>query len=489
MFMQFKRITRKASLLTTLISLLAFTIVLAAPGELNRSFNGDGNSDKPGRPDIFDMSMQSMRNVRAADIIALASGDLDTTFDGDGLLSTNVTSNLGRSDVIYDMVIQSDGKILVAGRSYVPPSSSPTSDFAVARYNANGTLDTTFSGDGKLITNLGGRDIAYNVAVQSNKKIVVSGESCESLLTIGGCDLAVVRYNPNGVLDTTFSGDGKVLTDFSGGDNGTVGGLSIQNDQKIVVAGYMERSSNYDIAVHRYNTDGSLDTTFSGDGMTNINIAPGRHDFSSVLAIQKATDGKIVVAGYSGDVNFENNDFVVVRLKPNGALDNTFSGDGKQITDFGGDDYPWGFAGQPDLSGKFLAVGQKFNPGTSTSVIAMARYNPDGSLDTTFNGTGKKAFSVFPGISSFAGDAVILSSNKKIVLTGGSGPDFAMLRLTPNGGLDATFSGDGRAIIDFGGNFDFAWIVALQTSDGKYVTGGYTHDGAQSDFALARVLP
>jgi uncharacterized delta-60 repeat protein len=423
-------------------------------------------------------------SLLAFTIALAASGDLDTTFSGDGkVTSFAVPSNPARSDVAWSVAIQADGKIVAAGYSAIP--STATQDFAVLRYNTNGTLDTTFSGDGRLITNFGGRDIGSNVVVQSNGKIVVSGQVCLAPSTIGTCDAAVARYNSNGTLDTTFSGDGKQTSDFGGDDNGSFGGLVVQSNGKIVVAGYMWNGTDYDFAVYRYLSGGFLDTTFSGDGMAKIGFGAGRQDVAYGLAIQ--SDGKIVVAGITGDANSANNNFAITRLNASGTLDITFSGDGRQITNFGGDDYAYKVDLQAD--GKIVVVGEK---DTSTLLaFAVARYNTDGSPDLTFNSTGKKIFSIVPGTDSVA-VGVRAQSDGKIVIAGRTGDagfaDFALVRLTSNGSFDTAFSGDGKVIIDFGGD-DFGRALALQTTDGKYLLGGYTFDGTQRDFALARVLP
>jgi uncharacterized delta-60 repeat protein len=442
MFVQFKRLTWKASLLATALSLLAFTIALAA------------------------------------------SGDLDTTFDGDGLVTSYVVpSNPGRSDAAAGVAIQANGKIVAAGYSEIPTTA--TMDFAITRYNTDGSLDTTFSGDGRLLTNFGGRDQAAAVAVQSNGKIVAAGQVCYAPSSIGTCDVALARYNANGTLDTTFSGDGKQVSDFGGGSNGSFGRLAIQSNGRIVVTGYMSNGSNTDFAVYRYLPGGSLDTTFSGDGKVNIGFGAGRQDFAADLVIQ--SDGKIVVAGSTGDAGYANNNFAIARLNANGSLDTTFSGDGRQITNFGANDYAYGVALQAD--GKIVVVGEKT---TTFRSFALARYNTDGSLDTTFNGTGRRVFSITPGMDSHAND-VIVQPDGMIVVIGttknGSGFfDFALARLLSTGGFDTTFSGDGKVIIDFGGN-DYVLAIALQPLDGKYILGGATHDGTQYDFALARVLP
>jgi uncharacterized delta-60 repeat protein len=138
-------------------------------------------------------------------------------------------------DVVHALAIQSDGRILAAGYR-----TGATNDFAVMRYDTNGSVE--------LLPNyvkdfFGGNDIAQDIALQSNGKFVLSGSSCNGFVTIGDCDLALARYNTDGRLDTTFSGDGLLTTDFGGGNNGSLGGLAIQSDGKIVVAGYMHNGT------------------------------------------------------------------------------------------------------------------------------------------------------------------------------------------------------------------------------------------------------
>lgn len=439
MFKKIKQLTRKTSLLATVISLLTITVVLAA------------------------------------------SGDLDTTFDGDGL----VTTDLGRSDIAQGIAIQpADGKIIAVGYSYIP--STATQDFAAARYNVDGTLDNAFSTDGLLTTDFTGRDTAFDVAIQSNGKIVVSGLVCAAPNTKGTCDAAVARYNTDGTPDNNFSSDGRVTTDFGGKDNGSKGGIAIQSNGKILVGGYMYNGTNktFDFAIYRYNSNGSLDTTFSGDGKALFGFGKGRHDYAEDIILQ--SDGKILVAGETCDKNYANCDFGILRLNPGGTLDKNFSGDGKQTTNFGGDDKPYAVTLQPN--GRIVVVGKKI---ASTQSFAVARYTASGSLDTSFNGTGKKVFSVIPSSNSYASDVLVQSDNK-IVIAGsaqnGSLYDFALVRLNSTGSFDSTFSDDGLLTIDFGGD-DYGQILALQPSDGSYVLAGYTDDGTQRDFALTRILP
>jgi len=305
---------------------------------------------------------------------------------------------------------------------------------------------------------------------------VVSGQSCDS--NTGVCDAAVVRYKANGSLDTTFSGDGVAIIAFGGGDNGSFGGLAIKPDGKIVVAGYMWNGSNYDMAVYRLNANGSVDTTFSKDGRARVGFGSGRQDNASALVLH--SDGKISIAGDSCDAGYVNCNFAVARFKSNGALDKTFSGNGKLTTNFGAEDYGWGAALQSD--GKLVVAGTRW-VSDSNSKIALARYNPNGSLDTTFSGNGKRVTS-FGWSGAFD---LLVDSNGKIVIAGWAGKNFGVVRYNHNGGLDTTFSGDGKMDVDFG-KTEVARAIALDVN-GKYVVGGIKDFGSYKYFALARILP
>jgi len=237
--------------------------------------------------------------------------------------------------------------------------------------------------------------------------------------------------------------------------------------------------------VYRYLSNGSLDTTFSGDGMAKFGFGSGRQDFARDLIIQ--SDGKILVVGYTGDANEDNNNFAVARLNGDGSLDSTFSGDGRQTTSFGAEDFASSVALQTD--GKIIVAGSRATEALTS--FAMARYNIDGSLDSTFNFTGKKIFSISPNINSFASDVLVQPDGKLVVMGNaynGTDNDFALVRLKAGGGFDTTFSGDGKVIVNFGGD-ESSLALAIQPSDGKYVLAGRTDDGTQRDFALARVLP
>jgi len=394
-------------------------------------------------------------NLLAASPAQAAPGDLDASFSGDGRL----LMDFGGWDDGEGVAVQVDGKILVAGGG--------AGDFALARHNADGTLDTNFSDDGIQTTDFGGGDdAAFGVAIQPDGKIVAVGRA--------GGDFALARVNTDGTLDTNFSDDGKQTTDFGGSDYARA--LAIQTDGKVVLAGDAQGA----FAVARFNSDGTLDTTFSDDGKRTTDFG-GDYDAASDVGIQ--ADGKIVAVG--GSFGAAGGDFALARFNSDGTLDTTFSNDGKQTTDFdGGDDAASDVAIQSD--DKIVAVGY------GGLEFALARFGPDGTLDATFSNDGKQT-TAFGGLWGDAAFGVALQPDGKIVAVGGCcvmdlGGDFALARFNPDGSLDTSFSDDGRQGTDFDGGDDAASDVAIQP-DGKIVAVG--HSGAiggtgAHDFALAR---
>ncbi len=400
--------------------------------------------------------------------LLLSAADLDPTFGIGGLVTTDFA---GASDVARSVAIQVDGKIVVAGES--------GSDFAVTRYNIDGSLDGTFSGDGKVITDIAGtNDIPYGIAIQADGKIVVAGSSGDEPAVT---DFALARYNIDGSLDDgseddldpfdeNFGTDGKVTTDFAAGSVDIARSIAIQTDGKIVVVG----ASGDDFALARYNIDGSLDATFDGDGKVTTDFA-GLADTARSVAIQ--ADGRIVLGGYSGE------DFALARYNSDGSLDAAFDGDGKVTTDFAGSaDYGYSLAIQAD--GK-IVVGGTSDQGATSYDFALARYNSDGSLDTSLDSDGKVTTDF--GGTHDRGYGVAVQADGTIVLAGYAGADFALARYNIYGALDANFDGDGRVTTDFTGDSDAAFSVAIQ-DDGMIVAAGYSRKWASYDFALARYM-
>ncbi|MCP5090227.1 MAG: hypothetical protein GY949_04815, partial [Gammaproteobacteria bacterium] len=352
-------------------------------------------------------------------------GNLDTSFDGDGIVITDPSaSGGGRARAI---TVQDDGQIVVIG-----DSAGGQNDFTVIRYNANGSLDTGFGGgDGITATDLfsaGNHDYAQSVAIQADGKILLGGER------LGGAssyDFVLARYNTDGTLDTGFGGgNGYVMTEV-GGDDQSYSTL-VQTDGKIVVIGFTDN----DVALVRYNSDGTLDTSFDADGKVTTDLA-GNTDQAFSAALQ--ADGKIVVAGYSN--NGVDNDFMLARYDTDGSLDTSFGGgDGFTTTAIGnGGDIAWSLALQTD--GKIVLAGQSHNG--SNDDFAYARYNSDGTLDTTFDSVPLNSLDGTPGFLE-DGAAVVLDTDVEIrdaeldALNSGNGNyDGASVTLVRNGGASA----------------------------------------------------
>ena len=434
--------------------LLQIAVVLAyanGPGNLDLTFagagykyDGFGAGFDTARDGLIQPDGKIVLIGYTQDDISLArfnpDGSLDTTFNGDGKVTTLVTLNSERAN---SGALQADGKIVVGGYA-----TGTTKDFFILRYNTNGTLDTTFDGDGMVIIPVLGNDEIFDIAVQPDGKI----------LAVGSADnqSAVVRYNSNGTPDITFDGDGIVTTAYPSG-SGSALSLAIQSDGKIVTAG---GASDSNFALIRYNTNGSLDTSFDGDGHVSTSI--GSLDYARSVVIQP--DGKIVAAGTS------DSNFALARYNTDGSLDTSFDTDGRVTTAafiFVTDGIV-AVALQSD--GKIVAAGYSGNTQSNNPDFALARYNTDGSLDTSFDGDGTVTTEI--GTSGEQTTSVMVQPDGKIVAAGWSRlptDDFAMVRYNTNGSLDTSFDGDGKVKTDVGHSGVSGTDVIVQ-ADGKIVT-------------------
>jgi uncharacterized delta-60 repeat protein len=412
------------------------------------------------------------------------SGRLDPSFGSRGRVLTNL--NGGSYEAAYALAIQADEKIVAAGFSAVGPNAP---DFAIARYTPNGHLDRQFGAEGKVATDFSGSgslDIPYAMAIDSNGRIVVAGESNAN----GGNDFALALYDPGGTLDASFNSTGKVLTDLGGLFDGATS-VAIDGNGKFVVAGITNANGNYDFAVARYNLDGTLDGSFNSVGKVLTDFSgSGSLDLASAVAVQ--ADGKIVVAGLS-DASGHPYDFALARYNPDGTLDTTFNSTGKVLTDFSqSGSYDIARAMAIDASGTIVVAGWSTAANRSAD-FAVARYNPDGTLDGSFNSTGKVLTDfVGPGSPDEAYDVTVLSNGKIVVVgssnLGGSAglSDFAVARYNDDGTLDDSFNATGKVLTDFGGS-EVASATAIDPN-GKIVAAGFSNVNETSDFALARYL-
>ena len=385
----------------------------------------------------------------STNMFAFVDGDLDTTFGTDGKVFTQFSPHGPRPGT--DITVQPDGKIVVVSGAL---ASFLQSGLDISRYNPDGTLDTTFGNGGKITTFLGGRPQDYNsILVEPGGNILVAGYTSRQ---IGPPDQTVYNFNV-----VRFSPSGSVL--MSAGlpfelNFLSVNDVALTTNNKILVVGI--NFSN--VYLVRFNPNGSLDTSFDGDGIVNFTAA-------EVSAVASQADGKVLVAGKIG------NNWAVLRFNANGTPDTSFDGDGVFNAPVGS-----GASAAKEMlvksDGKILTVGTATGAGST----ALVQLDTDGSFDNTFDGDGR----VFTNVPSTDGGLdVELQRDGKIVAFSGGGSTFGLSRYLPNGALDTTFSGDGVATETVSTH---PGAIALQP-DGKIVASGTVMNGAFGDsFAVAR---
>jgi uncharacterized delta-60 repeat protein len=384
-------------------------------------------------------------------VFALGPGDLDRTFNNSGIVRTTIN---GENIVGTSVAIQPDGKILVSGHRQDPTQSN----FIVARYEVDGRLDSTFSLSGTVVAPIG-QDfgLGSQAAIQSNGKIVVAGtDSYDS----GKFQIAAVRFDQHGNLDTNFGNTGILTTSTSNGNDFGYA-LTIQPDDKILVAGRILT----DVAIARYTMTGTLDTTFKGSGIVTTTNGPTE---AYDIAFQ---NDRIVAVGVS--VDGSESDYLVVRYDADGNLDTGFNGNGIVTTSVatGTDDVSYyGVAIQPD--DKIVATGEG-RDNNGDPVIVLARYNDDGTLDPDFNGAKVVTTSVGSGV---AGAKIAIQDDGEIVVAGTCIEEgqskFVVVRYNSDGSLDTEFGNDGFITTAIDSNGSVGRAVALQ-DDGKIVVTGF----------------
>jgi uncharacterized delta-60 repeat protein len=396
-------------------------------------------------------------------VLSAAGGALDPTFGSSG----KVTTDFGGSETASSVALQRDGRIVVVGNRFDP---GPADDFVVSRYTDRGALDSSFDGDGKLTTDFGGHfDGAFDVAVQGDGKILAAGYG---FAPTGPQDFALARYNPDGTLDQTFGAGGKVLTSFRSNSIDAAFSLVIQPDGKIVAGGRTRSTTTDDFGLARYLPNGALDPSFGAGGLVTTSLTTA-HDDVLDLALQR--DGKIVAAGASFDpVDRARTEIELARYNSDGQLDASFDTDGLVIAPFppystasdvaiqpdgkivtagaivarfnpdGSVDRTFGDGGQAHVSatsatalsvqsdGKLLVVGTRTGPASTD--IGVGRLTVAGRPDANFGPGGTVTTDIRSGSEDYA-TAGVLGGGGKLVVAGatrstpGSGPwDFAVAR-------------------------------------------------------------
>ena len=416
-------------------------------------------------------------------------GLLDPTFGSGGHVLNSFTNYYDAADAV---TTQPDGKIVVAGVTTASGSSRTGNDFLVARYNADGTPDTSFGTGGRTATDFnGGTDHAQAVALQrqadGTTKILAAGLVISSK---GSDDFALARYNANGTLDATFGSKGKAEVNL-GGNLGWAQSMAVDGTGRIVLAGYTNAPGYYVAAVVRYTANGILDNTFGSGGKLVTTIRLANQTRLDAIALQ--ADGKIVLAGTTIDPANSAPGFVVGRFNANGTADVTFGAGGVVTAHPGYIDNFGGVAVQRD--GK-IVVGGSEGSGYYPPGLYLLRYNADGTPDAGF-GTSGLATVLSPAGYPFnaRGSGVAVQSDGKIVAGGSlSDPvaqrwDFAAVRVNADGTADTGFGGGGWAATLFG-FASYSNAMAVQP-DGRVLLAGSarpTPNTVPMDVALVRFL-
>jgi uncharacterized delta-60 repeat protein len=431
------------------------------------------------------------RTPTAAPAAAFA-GQLDPTFGDAGQVTTDFGST---NDEARAVAVQPDGKLVAAGVAWPEPDRLPK--FALARYTAQGKLDPSFGDGGMVVTNLLGESYDYAEAralvLQPDGKIVVAGGAHNP--AVGHTVFAVARYNADGSLDATFGDGGKVLTAVNQETYSSITdeawAVALAPNGKIVVSG-VSGAYPRDFAVVRYTKNGSLDTTFGAAGIVLTDF--GDDDRSQAVAVQP--DGKILAAGYAvqkADADVEHRDYALVRYNTDGSLDTAFGAGGRVRTDMQErHDEARAVVLLPDgkiVLGGPVAVGAHACTGSvcRTFGFGLARYTADGHLDAGF-GAGGKAVHQF---GTTSGNYALLRLPDGTLAAAGhiSNDDFGLALYTADGALVESFAEDGHLTTAFGSDTDYAFALALQM-DGKLVAAGTgvvdPDDVLNADFALVR---
>jgi uncharacterized delta-60 repeat protein len=403
--------------------------------------------------------------------LAQHPGDLDKTFGNNGKVNVGIG---GYFDVAQEVALQSDGKIVVAG--YGRESASSFKGLSIARYLQDGTIDYDFGNRGliqKQTTALEGE--LNSVAIQKDDKIIAVGYSISS--TTNNEDITLVRFNKNGQLDKSFGNNGMVVTEIS--DQKEIGeSVAIQPDGKIVVVGTTQHDPGPDIVLARYDKYGQPDFHFGDAGIVITNINPGP-DIGKSLIIQP--DGKIIIAGFT---YIKDNFFMtLIRYNSNGNLDSTFGKSGITITDINSRFGKLGLVLQND--GKIILVGS--SEVENTHHFTILRFNNNGVIDKSFGNKGLTRTKI--GDYSEA-DAVALDSNGNILVAGTAKLEneaFVVARYNPMGILDTVFGSDGLVKAHFNEkSIDRAHSMIIDSNGNIIVVGETTSE--YTTFGLIRLI-
>lgn len=410
-------------------------------------------------------------------LIAQPAGSLDPTFGNGGKVITSITNG---SDKANGVALQTDGKILVAGNS---SSSLTGKDFVCVRYNSDGTLDNTFGNAGITTTDiqLGSDDVAYSIALQQDGKIVLAGYIDNG----SNKDGAIVRYKTNGTLDSTFGANGIVITDFDNSQSDEIHVVKIHSlSGKIIVGGStLINTTHAKPVVARYLSNGTIDSTFNTTGIRLLWITSLDYQYLfSLEDLEVQSNGKISAIGWRDFPTLAyDDDYWACRINSDGTMDNTFATDGVSVFNgsFNGSDN--GYSMLLQSNNNFICAGG----GAINSIytdFTLFELNADGTSGSVSNSAD------FGALSDDVAYGLAEDINGKFVSGGSAGSstarNFAITRVNASGAIDNTFDTDGKTTTTFGANaMNECFDIAIQT-DNKIIAVGYTGN----DFAIARYL-
>ncbi len=405
----------------------------------------------------------------ALSLHAQQPGTLDLTFDTDGKVTTDINAS---SEAAADVLALTNGKMIVAGGT----KTGTNQNLFICRYLSGGQLDSAFGINGFAVTDLGGNEYIARLKEQPDHKLVVVGS------TITGSDgkWLIGRYWPDGAIDSAFGTNGFTTLDF-GSQGDAANNLDFLPNGQIIVCGY-RRYAQYQVALARLNSNGSLDSTF-GQGGTFIWTKPQPHTTANQVNV--LPDGRLLVLGGS-QTNNESVDFLLMRFTANGVIDSSFGVNGIRITDWGpyDDDSPAVLV--IDSANRLVVAGTHY-PNYGDGQPAMARYSFDGVPDSTF-GTSGKALLPIAGYQAATFYDMVRQPDGNLLLCGIARQNltyyFYVTRIKENTTADSTWNGTGRTFTTFTYN-PFAYSLVLQ-SDGRLLVAGEDRNGTVGDIAIAR---
>jgi uncharacterized delta-60 repeat protein len=425
-----------------------------------------------------------------------SAGSLDSCFGAAGKVIATTNNGTGTNGA-RAVAIQTDGKIVIAVNADNPSGSGK--DFYVSRYNSDGSTDSTFGSGGVAriaMTKTSDEESPQALAIQADGKIIVVGYAAVKGNTYG---FAIARLNSNGSLDTLFGSGGKLLFTFQNNVSAVAESVTILANGYIVVAG----RSNADFALARLRANGAFDTGFNGTGRVTVSTAistdtgiGGAYDVTiQNVTVSGVLQEKLVAVGIRPRLAGVDRDMAVLRFNPNGSLDSSFGSGGKVFTNFSG------YSDQAksvviDANNNIVVAGHTLTDATTDNIrFALVRYTESGQLDPSFGVSGKVTAGVL-GYRNFGyGHGLAIQADGRITAssivesTDFNYADFAVARFNSDGTPDITFGSNGTGIVvtDFYGEKDHAWGGLALQADGRIVVVGSANNF--HNIALARYMP